>query len=316
MSRIDDALKRMAEDRPARPTLHPADAAHRPSDGATLDHFPLETHGVPTRAVPAALPRPAALGPSHGPNPARIGAGIAPSEVPAVSSAVIDADVARRLVVNKAASHIVVEQYRRLAAALHDAQIERGLKTLMVTSALPREGKTLTAVNLALTLSDSYARRVLLVDADLRKPSVHEVLGLANDKGLSEALAGERGASSLVKVSGRFSVLPAGQPGPAPLAGLTSDRMRELLDQFEAEFDWIILDTPPVGFLPDGQLLARLTRAVVFVIGAGSSQYPAVERAVADLGRDCIIGTVLNRVNERVIPARAYYEAYQRTEPL
>jgi Mrp family chromosome partitioning ATPase len=115
----------------------------------------------------------------------------------------------------------------------------------------------------------------------------------------------------VVKVSPRFSVLPAGRPGHSPLAGLTSDRMRELLDQFETQFDWIILDTPPVGFLPDGQLLARLTRAVVFVIGANSSQYATVERAVADLGRDCIIGTVLNRVDESAIPDKAYYDEYQ-----
>jgi len=72
-------------------------------------------------------------------------------------------------------------------------------------------------------------------------------------------------------------------------------------------FDWVLLDTPPVGLLPDAQLLARLTQAVVFVIGAGSTPFPVVEKAIAELGRECIIGTVLTGLEERSIPANAYH---------
>src|SRR4051812_47723561 len=78
------------------------------------------------------------------------------------------------------ADPVAVEQYRRLAATLHELQAAHGVKTLMVTSAVPREGKTLTISNLALTLSESYGRRVLLIDADLRRPSIHEVFGVPN----------------------------------------------------------------------------------------------------------------------------------------
>jgi capsular exopolysaccharide synthesis family protein len=205
-----------------------------------------------------------------------------------------------------------VEQYRRLAAALHDLQVERGLKTVMITSAVPREGKTLTVVNLAVTLSESYARRVLLIDADLRWPGVHQALGVPNDRGLTEVLQSDLDDLPLVERSPRMSVLTAGHPGPNPLAGLTSDRMKALLDQCESRFDWVLLDTPPVGLLPDAQLLARLTRAVVFVIGAGSTPAPVVERAVAELGPECIIGTVLNQVEERAIPEVGYYGYYRR----
>jgi len=218
-----------------------------------------------------------------------------------------DVEVEGKLVAGAGPSHVSVEQYRRLAAVLHDAQIESGLKTLMVTSALPGEGKTLTVVNLALTLSEAYGRRVLVIDADLRWPSVHQFLGVPNERGLSEALATEGGEPPLIEVSPRLSVLTSGRPGENPLAGLTSERMRTLLDECAARFDWVLLDTAPVGFLPDAQLLSRLTRAVVFVIGAGSTPSAVVERAFAELDSECIIGTVLNRVEKDTIPAINYY---------
>jgi capsular exopolysaccharide synthesis family protein len=203
-----------------------------------------------------------------------------------------------------------VEQYRRLAAALHDVQVERGVRTVMITSTVPGEGKTLTVANLGLTLSESYARRVLLIDADLRWPSLHDVFGTSNAVGLSDVLAGHAGSLPFESISPFLSVLPSGSPGPNPLAGLTSERMASLLEECAAQFDWVLLDTPPVGLLPDAQLLARLTRAVVFVIGAGATPAALVERAVAELGPDCVIGTVLNRVEERTVPEVNYYPEY------
>jgi capsular exopolysaccharide synthesis family protein len=211
------------------------------------------------------------------------------------------------------ATPVALEQYRRLAAALHDAQVENDLRTVMVTSALPREGKTLTVVNLGVTLSESYGRRVLLIDADLRWPSLHEVLGLANDTGLTEALLEARSEIRPVEISPRLSVLPAGQAGAQPLAGLTSERMGAILDECETRFDWVLLDTPPVGLLPDARLLARLIRAVVLVIGAGSTPASVVERAVAQLGSDSIVGAVLNGVDERMIPDADYYANDRQT---
>jgi Mrp family chromosome partitioning ATPase len=83
--------------------------------------------------------------------------------------------------------------------------------------------------------------------------------------------------------------------------------MRELLDECASLFDWVLLDTAPVGYLPDAQLLSRLTRAVVFVIGAGSTPSAVVERAFADLDPESIIGTVLNRVEVDTIPGITYY---------
>ena len=221
-----------------------------------------------------------------------------------------NADLQARLVTG-ASSTVSLEQYRRLAAALHEEQVQRQLKTVMITSALPQEGKTLTLVNLALTLSYSYARRVVVIDADLRWPGLHVVLDIPNDRGLSEALRDGQHELPFVEVSSRLSALTAGRPGPTPLAGLTSSRMGEVIEACAARFDWVLIDTSPVAVLPDAQVLTRLVGAVILVVGAGSTPSPAVERAIAELGgSDSIMGAVLNRVEERRIPEANYYGHY------
>src|SRR6185436_6969833 len=150
-----------------------------------------------------------------------------------------------------------VEQYRRLAASLHHLQLQQGIKTILVSSALPREGKTLTITNLALTLSESYHKRVLLVDADLRRPSLHEVFDLPNKAGLADLLRGEDRVSPVVEVSPYLSVLPTGPLSTDPMAQLCSERIGIVVREAGARFDWVLLDTPPVGLLPDAQFIAQ-----------------------------------------------------------
>jgi capsular exopolysaccharide synthesis family protein len=207
-------------------------------------------------------------------------------------------------------SAAAIEQYRRLAATLHQLQADRGIKAVMITSAVPREGKTLTAVNLALTLSESYGLKVLLVDADLRRPSVHEIFKLPNTVGLSDGLRQDRGQLQFVEVSPCLTVLPAGRSTSNPMAQLTSDRMKSLVAEASSRYDWVILDTPPVGLLPDAQLLSGLADGVIVVVGAGTTPYPLVQRVINELGVDNIIGTVLNRVEEVNLPANDYHHDY------
>jgi protein-tyrosine kinase len=213
--------------------------------------------------------------------------------------------------VSSTGDFVGVEQYRRLAAALHDAQTTQGLKVVTITSALPQDGKTLTAVNLALTLSESYSRRVLIIDADLRRPAVHKVLGIRNNAGLNEVLYGEVQELPLVTVSSTLSVLTSGGSRSTPLAGLASERMGTLLDECASRFDWVLIDVPPVGLLADAQILGRLTGAVILVIRAGATPHAVVERAISQIGRDSIIGTVLNAVEDSGTSMNAYYGAYQ-----
>jgi capsular exopolysaccharide synthesis family protein len=295
MSRIDDALRIWEESsggaRAERDTAATAAAT-------TLDAYVREqpsfertaTAGPATPRTEQPVARVRRTRPPHRPVPA-------------------PADEAR--LVTGHVSPVALEQYRRLAAALHDAQAEGGTKTIMLTSAVPHEGKTLTSVNLALTLSESYARRVLLIDADLRWPSVHTVLGLENTRGLTEVLVDESFDLPFVNVSERLTLLTAGSPGRTPLAGLSSPRMGALLEECSRRYDWVLLDTPPIGLLPDAQVLARLVGAVILVVGAGATPATTVERAVAEIGQERIIGVVMNRVEGHQISEADYYGRYE-----
>lgn len=225
-----------------------------------------------------------------------------------------------RLVLGTRALPAAVEQYRRLAATLHHSQEVSGLKTVMVASAMPGEGKTLTAANLALTLSESYRRRVLLIDADLRRPTMHDVFQLPNISGLNELLTGASVAETrAIQVSNRLVVLPSGRPTPDPMGALGSPRMRELVASAAAGFDWVIVDTPPVGLLPDARLLATAVESVVMVISAGKVSYKLLQRAVDALGRERIAGVVLNRALDTLLASSqgsygGYYSAYTPRE--
>ena len=304
MSRIDEALKRASHGPLAgRISSKGTDSAVRLADEFTLSDYPVETRNVNVRGDAVSVqPEPS--------QPARIQ--VRPSASGLSQNTPLSQNQSAKLVVGADNNGIFLEQYRRLAATLHEAQLEKGLKTVMVTSALPREGKTLTVINLALTLSESYARRVLLIDADLRRPSVHEVLGIPNNKGLSELLRSERPELSTISVSPRLAVLPAGSTSENPLAGLASARMRAFVDDVATKFDWVLLDAPPVGLLPDAQLIGRMAQAAVLVIRAGVTPYPVVDRAITELGRDCIIGTVLNGVEESSLPTTDYYGHYHQ----
>jgi capsular exopolysaccharide synthesis family protein len=221
----------------------------------------------------------------------------------------LDVELNGKLVGSAETPPVVVEQYRRLAASLHELQVDTGLKTLMVTSAMPREGKTLTVTNIALTLSQSYRRRVLLVDADLRRPSLHQVFRLPRTVGLSEALrTGSR--PHFLELSPLLSVLSAGELAGDPLTALTSNRLPALVEQCTTAFDWVLFDAPPVGVMPDGNVIARVVKAVVFVIAAGVTSQRMIERAIEEIGREQIVGTVLNRIDERQMLAAHEYQDY------
>jgi capsular exopolysaccharide synthesis family protein len=181
---------------------------------------------------------------------------------------------------------------------------------MMISSTLPREGKTLTAANIALTLSESYRRRVLLVDADLRRPSIHQVFGIPNVVGLADALRVPGARLPCVEISETLSVLPSGRIGDSPIAVLSSDLLRTLVADAAEQFDWVLLDTPPVAMLTDAHLVARAVDAVLFVIRAGTTPYTLVQRSLAEIGADRIVGTVLNGVDERDLAVHGYYRSH------
>jgi capsular exopolysaccharide synthesis family protein len=219
----------------------------------------------------------------------------------------LEAGVREKLVIGEQANPGMKQQFGKLAASLYGLREQRQVKTVMVVSAVPGEGKTLTAANLALTLSESYRSRVLLVDADLRRPTLHLVFDIPNKIGLKEGLSeSAHGTLSPVSVSENLEVLTAGNALVEPMGALTSERMKLVLSEAAAAFDWVILDTPPVELLPDARLLAGMADVGILVVQAGSTKLGLAQRVVEALGRDLIVGVVLNRVTDHVGGAHGY----------
>src|SRR6185436_13822293 len=156
-----------------------------------------------------------------------------------------------------------LEQFRKLGASLHEMQRLRGTRVVMITSAVAGEGKSFTAANIAITLSASYGRQVLLVDADLRRPALHELFGAPEDDGLTTGLASADRQIPIWRISPTLGLIPAGPPEPDPMQALTSPRMRALVEEACSTFDWIIIDTPPLDALADAALLVSLADGVI-----------------------------------------------------
>ena len=217
--------------------------------------------------------------------------------------------LARKVVIDQEMMPASREQYRRLAATLHQAQATTGLKVVLVVSAVASEGKTLTAANLALTFSESYRRRVLLIDGDLRRPSLDVLFKIQASPGLNEGLTSPvEQILHLRPITPRLMVLPAGRATADPIAGLTGERMKRLIDEARGAFDWVIIDTPPVGLLPDANLLASMADGALLVVRAESTPYQLVERTVEALGKERLLGVVLNRAED----IEAEYYNYHR----
>jgi protein-tyrosine kinase len=202
------------------------------------------------------------------------------------------------------------EQYRHLAAALHNAQTASGLKAIMIASAVAGEGKTLTAANLALTFAEAYERTVLLVDADLRRPSLHRYFPVQEQDTSTDPTASRAWTQHVRRVTPRLGILTREQPSSAPMADLTSDRMRQLIQEARQAVDWIVVDTPPVALLPDASLLASVVDGAVIVVKAGSTPLDLVKRAVDAIDPQKRLGVVLNAATRHGRDARYGYDQY------
>ncbi len=275
---------------------YPAVAVTRPIDDAPGFDMDLADAQAPIFASPAP----------------RVETGPLPTAAPTAAHPIRfgDADLSK-LVVGNAIDPALIEQYRHLAAVMHHAQKASNVRSVMVTSALPAEGKTLTATNLALTLSESYQRRVLLIDADLRRPRMREMFALPSAEGLSDTLAARcEGPLPVQQVTPTLWVLTAGAVLPDPMSLLVSPAMKQLIDDARASFDWVVVDTPPIAILPDANLLASMIDTTLLVVSSQSTPYPMVQRAAQAVGTNRILGVVLNRAETSGLPANyGYYGA-------
>jgi len=206
------------------------------------------------------------------------------------------------------------ESYRALRTSLLLTSLGAPPKTILITSALPQEGKTTTSINTATVLAQK-GTRVLLIDADLRRPSIHKALGMGPRVGLSNVLTGGttvQQATVRSTMLPNLFVLPAGTPPPNPAELLASAQMVDLLAELRDQYDHIIVDTPPTLSVTDAVVLSTRADAVVLVIRSGQTTKPALRRSRDILGQvnARVSGVLLNAVNLDS-PDYYYYYEYQ-----
>lgn len=306
MSRVDEALARARRNSDASAPVGPAPIPAGIAPGPVLDWSDEGTEAFAPDAGTADPVLPETM-------PAAVATPVtAPTVEPDPGGSLEHVALSEKLVTSPTANAGTVEQFRRLAAQLYLSQAERGTRTVMVASALAGEGKTLTAANLALTLSESYRRDVLLVDGDLRRPCAHHLFHVPNMSGLNDGIRAEvERKVPLIRITKHLTLLTAGRPDSDPMSVLSSERMRRVLDEAREKFEWVIIDTPPLGIMTDANLLASMIDAAVLVIRAGKTPAGAVQRVVDAIGRERIAGVVLNRVGAEQVVSEytGYYDA-------
>ena len=184
----------------------------------------------------------------------------------------------------------VEESYKAIRTNLVFSIMKRGCKKIVFTSSLPNEGKTTTAINIAITLAAANYK-VLLIDADLRKPKVHHYFSFSNAPGLTNYLGGTVDKTKRIDIFSivhstdheNLSVICSGSIPPNPAEILASEPMVDFLDEIERDYDYIILDTPPVNVVSDALPLAKISDGVVMVVRSNSSTYPELDKTIASL---------------------------------
>jgi protein-tyrosine kinase len=270
-----------------------------------------------TQSAPSLVPPPGFSEPDFSPPPvdgtSALDRAFMPTADQAASAAPVGTASATTVVEGRTASAIlhpalvaaiaphsaVAEQYRAIRTRVRQHEDDAPLRTVMVTSPGSREGKSITAANLALTMAQELQRRVVLVDANLRAPSVTKLFGVDDDgPGLSEVLAGEATLDEalIYLPDHRLTLLPAGTSPQFPTELLGSAGMRRALDTLRARFDRVLLDLPAVLPLADVRTVVPLADGVVMVVRAGATQRPELDQALSALEETTVLGVVLNDV--------------------
>lgn len=216
-------------------------------------------------------------------------------------------------IVEKNPKSVAAEAYRSLRTNIQYSSFDKEYKTIVVTSSNPGEGKSITAGNLALTLAEGEAK-VLLVDCDMRKPSVHKNFRVTNTHGLSDVLLQKKKVMDVAhNYKGNLYIVTAGKIPPNPAEMLASKSMTLFLEEMKNHFDYIVLDTPPVHAVADPQILSTKADGTLFVVRAGVTKKDDVQSSISTLKKvnADIIGTVLHAVENS---KNKYYYYYGEKE--
>ncbi|HEX6594181.1 MAG TPA: CpsD/CapB family tyrosine-protein kinase [Bacillota bacterium] len=201
------------------------------------------------------------------------------------------------LITNMNPRSIISEQYRTIRTNLQFAAVDLPLKSIVITSPSPEEGKTITTANMAVVAAQQ-GKKVLLIDADLRKPTLHYMFWLDNLRGLSTILVGETSLEETVATSDidHLDVISCGPIPPNPSELLGSKKMKQLLEEAEEKYDLVICDTPPLLAVTDAQILANIVDGSILVIRSGQTEIEAAMKAkeALELAQAKLLGAILN----------------------
>lgn len=218
----------------------------------------------------------------------------------------------RRLITIEEPMSPISEAYRVLRTNIQFSAIDQAMQVIAVTSAQPREGKTTTISNLAVAYAQD-GKRVMLIDADLRKPTLHRVFARTNRKGLTNVLANISTLEDEMQATDvdQLFLLTSGPMPPNPAEILATKRMGMLLDELRQQFDVILIDTPPALALTDAQVIASRSDGVLLVVSSGKTKRDLIRKCKANLEyvNANLLGVVLNNQNRR--EAESYYYYYQ-----
>jgi capsular exopolysaccharide synthesis family protein len=201
------------------------------------------------------------------------------------------------------------EKFRFLAVRLRQLRHSRPLKKILITSSIPQEGKSTVAANLACTLARRKPQKTLLLEGDLRRPNIAAQFGLSKLPGLCEWLSGETQAINIYRLESLgVWILPAGSTPQNPLELMQSGKLSPLMEQLEAWFDWILIDSPPVLPLADTSLWSRLADGILLVTRPEVTQKKQLQRGLAALDLKKVLGAVVNDSTD--VTHSDYYQQY------
>lgn len=207
------------------------------------------------------------------------------------------------------------EEFRTLRSRLYHTRETMTLKKILVTSALPKEGKSFTSANLAQVLVRQHGRRVLLIDADLRAPRLHLMLGTTSAPGLSDYLHGTVDEFSITQRGPMENLffIPSGNQISDPAELVANGKLKTLLQRLEPLFDWIVIDSPPAVPVSDASVLAKACDGIVMVVRSNATPIDMARRAREEFPDQLLVGVVLNGTDRETTPySRYYYDAYVR----
>src|SRR5580700_2937138 len=187
------------------------------------------------------------------------------------------------------------EKFRFLAVRLRQLRHSRPLKKILITSSIPQEGKSTVAANLACTLARRKPQKTLLLEGDLRRPNITAQFGLGKLPGLCEWLSGESQSINIYRLESLgVWILPAGSTPQNPLELMQSGKLSPLMEQLEAWFDWIVIDSPPVLPLADTSLWSRLADGILLVTRKGTTEKQQLQRGLEAIDKSKLLGALVN----------------------